>query len=369
MSRLRWAAKATAGALLLVAVAVGAEPKNPIQMSPPADAAVQPLDHPNPLVDKGRRLVVMPGGEDEDVLIAPRDAGSGWIRVPAAPRSTHWIGVQCIDVPDALRAHVELPEGQGILILEIVPKSPAVKAGLQENDILLKANDKPLGSVLDLVKAVDENKEQEMTLSLIRRGKPQTLKVTPAKRPDQEPELAHNPRKLLQQMPVPGRDYTLRLIQPQTGVILPKGAPMHLPLPGNMTIAITKQGNEPATIKIKRDDQEWNVTEKDLDTLPKDIQEYVRRMLDGPALGHGMVVPDLNFVPGGIPMPPVPGQVSPPKIRVRKIPLEELDRAINERMKQQFEEMDKRMERIQKMMDQFQQQHALPQDEPGPEQK
>ena len=53
----------------------------------------------------------------------------------------HWIGMLGGPATPELRAQLDIPEGQGLLVRQVVPDSPAAKAGLQDFDILLKAND------------------------------------------------------------------------------------------------------------------------------------------------------------------------------------------------------------------------------------
>jgi hypothetical protein len=62
------------------------------------------------------------------------------------------------------------------------------------------------------------------------------------------------------------------------GVILPSGTPLYPNLPDNMTVVITKHGQEPAQIAVHEGDKKWEVTEKELDKLPKDVRPYVDQM-------------------------------------------------------------------------------------------
>jgi hypothetical protein len=98
----------------------------------------------------------------------------------------YWIGLMGGPVTDELRAHLELPEDQGILVREVVPESPAAKAGVQQYDILLRAGDSQLSGMRDLVDHVAKAGESEsaIKLDLIRRGRQETTEVTPEKRPE-----------------------------------------------------------------------------------------------------------------------------------------------------------------------------------------
>jgi S1-C subfamily serine protease len=67
----------------------------------------------------------------------------------------------------------------GLLVDNVFPESPAIKAGFKKNDILVKVGDQPLKEAADLVKAVEEAKETEVTIGLLRGGKELSLKVRP----------------------------------------------------------------------------------------------------------------------------------------------------------------------------------------------
>lgn len=209
---------------------------------------------------------------------------------PVKP-SDYWLGIGFRPLGEALRAQLALPEGQGLLVEQVMPQTPAARAEIKRHDIVLKADDEPLGEMQELIDAVDAAKDGELSLEIIRGGKPMTIKVKPEKRP-QGPVFGHP-------APVPGRPerdgmlkrleqiwpgagetpFRFRFFNP--GVILPPGAPVHAPLPGNLSVTIRKQGDEPAKIDVRRGDESWSVDENDLDTLPPEIGIHVNRMLGG----------------------------------------------------------------------------------------
>ena len=83
----------------------------------------------------------------------------------------------------ALRAQLNLPERQGLLVGVVVPGSPAAAAGIAQHDVLMRVGDKPLAEPRDLVEAVQAAKGGKLKIELIRGGKPKTIEVAPAKRP------------------------------------------------------------------------------------------------------------------------------------------------------------------------------------------
>ena len=104
---------------------------------------------------------------------------------PAPPK--FWIGLLggAIPADNPLRAHVDLPENQGLLVANIVPKSPAAKAGLKQHDILLKGNGKDLHEMKDLIDLVmsEGAKKGQITLDVLRHNKHETVNLKPEDRP------------------------------------------------------------------------------------------------------------------------------------------------------------------------------------------
>ena len=80
---------------------------------------------------------------------------------------------------------LDLPENQGLVVANIVPKSPAAKAGLKQHDILLKGNGKDLHEMKDLVDLVmsEGGKKGQITLDVLRHNKHETVNLKPEDRP------------------------------------------------------------------------------------------------------------------------------------------------------------------------------------------
>ncbi|HEY3963851.1 MAG TPA: PDZ domain-containing protein [Planctomycetaceae bacterium] len=99
------------------------------------------------------------------------------------PLSEYWIGIDGVPPDDALRAQLELPAGQGLLINQVVEASPAAKAGLKQHDVLLTCHDMPLAQISDLAKIIEEKKGTTLALRLVRGGKRIIVEATPERRP------------------------------------------------------------------------------------------------------------------------------------------------------------------------------------------
>ena len=97
--------------------------------------------------------------------------------------SNYWIGIDGTPVDDALRSQLELPQGQGLLINQVVDDSPAAKAGLKQYDVLISCHDASIAQIGDLAKVLEEKKETLLPLKLVRAGKRIIIEVTPQRRP------------------------------------------------------------------------------------------------------------------------------------------------------------------------------------------
>lgn len=280
-------------------------------------------------------------------------------QIPGEPLkvSEYWVGLECYPVQEALRIHLKLPEGQGLAVASVVPEGPAAKAGLQPHDILLKASDKPLGKVQDLIDAVDTAKHETMKIELLRRGEPVTVEVAPVKRPASHQAGPASPssdweqmRKWLERMR-PGEDgrppFRFRFFHP--GTILPPGAAVQPPLPEGMSIVIRKQGKQPAEIVVTQGDQKWELNENELDQLPADVRPYVNRMLGRSSQELGGRFQFFDFVPEWAPpvaAPEMGEKPSPSEEKVFEMPSEG-------RMEKRLESLERRLEQMRKSLDEL----------------
>jgi hypothetical protein len=249
----------------------------------------------------------------------------------AAELGEYWLGVLAVPLPSPLRAQLDLREGQGLLVTAVFPDSPAKKAGLREFDVLLKVGDRALSRLPDLIQAVNNSKEQKLTLEVVRGGKQIKVDVAPAKRPEhvRPPEGVPGReesdwgtlRRWLEQMPGELGREPMRFHVFGPGAILPPARP----LPGDMTVTVTRHGSEPAKIVVKQGDKQWEITDKELDKLPADVRHHVEPLLRG-----GYTVRMFEGVPRGLQQqfgtPPAP--------------------ELRGRMERRLEEMNRRVEEL-----------------------
>src|SRR5262245_977244 len=92
------------------------------------------------------------------------------------------LGATLQPVGDVLRAQLNLPPGQGLLVASLRADGPSFQAGLTQNDILLSLAGQPLTSADDLTKQLKAAGDSAVPLKLHRGGKPTTIMVRPISR-------------------------------------------------------------------------------------------------------------------------------------------------------------------------------------------
>jgi hypothetical protein len=160
-------------AALLLSTAPGFAADEPASATDPKSAA-------DPAVPKSALFADLDNDGAIDILVS--NLYQTGPRQPQ-PFGEYWIGIDGVSPDDALRAQLELPAGQGVLVNQVVEESPAAKAGLKQYDVLLACHDQPLAEIADLAKIIAEKKETLLTLRLIRGGKRILIEITPEKRP------------------------------------------------------------------------------------------------------------------------------------------------------------------------------------------
>lgn len=95
-----------------------------------------------------------------------------------APPSRPLLGVRVEPIGDDVRAQFDLEEGVGVSVAEIAKDSPAEKAGLKKDDIIVSIDGKPLKGELDLMKRLrSASAGQQIEIRILRDGKEQTVKA------------------------------------------------------------------------------------------------------------------------------------------------------------------------------------------------
>jgi S1-C subfamily serine protease len=95
-----------------------------------------------------------------------------------------YLGIGPVDVTSDLQQQYGLSRSSGVLIAEVAPGSPAEAAGLQQGDIIIKADGQDVTSSASLF-AIDRDKKpgDKVELTIDRNGQEQTVTVTLGERP------------------------------------------------------------------------------------------------------------------------------------------------------------------------------------------
>ncbi|MEX2027108.1 MAG: PDZ domain-containing protein, partial [Pirellulaceae bacterium] len=195
------------------------------------------------------------------------------IAADAHAAGEHWIGVQLEPLPELLVSQMKLE--RGMVVVQVIDNSPAAKAELKVNDLILRAGDMDVKGPQDLIAAVNGAKDQELAIVLLRDGSERTVKVTPAKRQAEEFELRVSPEtphatvvKALDELYTKTPHGAVRLLAVRPGGVFAYAA-SGTALPKNLEVRIEKRGEEAAKIHVRRiqdgNDQTWDVTEDKLE--------------------------------------------------------------------------------------------------------
>jgi hypothetical protein len=87
------------------------------------------------------------------------------------------LGVVVESLHPSLRAHLPIPEGQGVLVADVAPGSRAEAAGLRVHDILLTAGGTPIEDAVSLRNLLRDAAGRKLEIGFIRSGTPSRLEV------------------------------------------------------------------------------------------------------------------------------------------------------------------------------------------------
>ena len=196
----------------------------------------------------------------------------------------YWVGLRVALASSALHSQLRLGD-VGLLVLDLNAGSPAHTAGLIKDDLLLDA---VVGGTTIVFRQLSDlngavlaaaRSSDPMQIKFLRNGEAQTRDVAPALRPLPVYGTSRRHSRVCSSLD----DYVL-LDWPMYAVMLrPPGLVVADPLPDNVSVTVTRDGGQPATITVRRNLEEWTVSERELHKLPADLRPYVARMLTIPA--------------------------------------------------------------------------------------
>jgi membrane-associated protease RseP (regulator of RpoE activity) len=128
-------------------------------------------------------LAGAPAGAQEPPKVDLRFEKDPWINTVLLDTeflfASPWLGVETAPADEALRSQLALPEGQGLVVRSVEAPSPAEKAGLEPNDVILTVDGQPVATPDDLRKQIADKAEKAVSVVLLRGGKRITIEVTP----------------------------------------------------------------------------------------------------------------------------------------------------------------------------------------------
>lgn len=226
---------------------------------------------------------------------APPDASRGGGQAADRPA---WMGVLLdpMPLPDLLIKHLALSPNQGIRIANVHRGSPADKAGLERDDIIIAFQGKDVDDYNTFVGAVRKaGVGTEVSLTIIHLGQRRTVKLTLEPVTDNldlkypsEPQSVQSWR--------PGKVFRFRPGDEDWMEVLPNGIPPELDMnirrffkelytyhhTDGENYTITIEGNpadEDATITVEVGDVEYKTTVKHIDKLPEKYRESAEQAL------------------------------------------------------------------------------------------
>lgn len=202
---------AVAATAVLLGLSLQAEVERPTPPEAPAPLPNDPSDEVSP-PPKPRRPEAPPRKPSPRKDAASEDSAERPPSKRATGQKRAWMGIATEPVNSSLRDHLEIPEGFGIQIVEVMPGSPAAKAGLRARDIVLRFEDQRLISPEHLSLLVRSKASgDKVPLALIRKGREEAVDIVlgetdaeafdPWVRPGPSRQGFSNPRRPGENMP------------------------------------------------------------------------------------------------------------------------------------------------------------------------
>ena len=291
--------------------------------------------------------------------------------------SRAYIGIRMDVKPldELLIKHLRLKPDQGLLIRNVQTNSPADKAHLERDDIIIAFDGRDVTDFDDFVASIQKaGVGKQISLEIIHLGKRRTVTLAPSSLSDsiewkypEEPEFSQKWQ--------PGRAFRLRPDRREWQEIpfgqVPDGKnhfkkffqqryPYHHTMPDGESYDITIEGDprdDDASITVKVGKMEYKTTVSKLDKLPEKYREAAHDALANAkesAQNNHLQDRAFDFTPPGLPGPPGLwgddnfGRSFPRRghqYRFGPGPREN----INERMQRQMQELRERMKEMEKM--------------------
>jgi len=89
------------------------------------------------------------------------------------------IGISVTPLSEQLGEYFGITGGKGLLVSDVRENSPAAKAGLKAGDVIVEIEGKQINDTFELLHGVNEKKEGDVTLTVVRNKNRQTFRLTP----------------------------------------------------------------------------------------------------------------------------------------------------------------------------------------------
>jgi serine protease Do len=239
---------------------------------------------------------------DSNKKPAERSPSTDAKKQDVTPQAYLGIGIEALHPSFATHLPDMLISGQGVLVRAVMPDSPAAKAGVKQDDILITYDDQKLFSPEQLAKLVMSDKShRDVNLGIVRQGQVEHLRVTLGEHERQaalEPTAHRNPF-----VPWWGRDRAL----PQWHDRWSDGrtnTTAETPMPDERfeSLSLKKVDDQHFQLELKFTDKDGKMQTRDLagtrddirkkieadKSIPKDERQYVLRALGSP--GHPLAL-------------------------------------------------------------------------------
>ncbi len=123
-----------------------------------------------------RRAPVAPNGTLLPIPPMTGDGDSLFIYRGGANRQ---IGVSATSLTKQLADFFGVTNGDGLLVNNVRENSPAAKAGLKAGDIIVEADGKSVKNNMDLIRTINDKKDGDVILTIVRDKNRQTIRVSP----------------------------------------------------------------------------------------------------------------------------------------------------------------------------------------------
>lgn len=164
------------------------------------DAAINPGNSGGPLLNSngeviGMNTAIISGAQGLGFAIPINKAQQIAQQLASTGRAEHaYLGIEMVTLSPELRQELQenpelnfpITQDNGVLIVNVVPNSPAAKAGVKQGDIIQRIDEKQI-SKSDTVQEMVQNKAvgSAMKIELNRKGQVLTLEVRPGNLPEQ----------------------------------------------------------------------------------------------------------------------------------------------------------------------------------------